>query len=208
GYYANKYDVDMNTCFSRADNRITESILSAFSQTVKGYNSVSLNSQNTNLKNRNAKYALFPIWLLTTVWKDKEYIFAMNGQTGKLAGDLPLDKKAKHLWFWSILLGLGAVSTVLAGLSNYIVIATADDPLFDTVNQTLTTNDLIVWAVISLIGGSVIAYFVTGRMQRKLKTARMKKHASDYIQPGSFLISFSNEKFLGKNVSTSSKKSR
>lgn len=37
-------------------------------------------------------YALLPVWLLSTKWQDKSYVFAMNGQTGKFVGDLPLDK--------------------------------------------------------------------------------------------------------------------
>ena len=30
--------------------------------------------------------------MLSTKWKDKNFLFAMNGQTGKLIGDLPIDK--------------------------------------------------------------------------------------------------------------------
>ena len=38
------------------------------------------------------QYALMPVWMLSTKWKDKNFLFAMNGQTGKLIGDLPIDK--------------------------------------------------------------------------------------------------------------------
>ena len=51
------------------------------------------------------KYALFPVWLLSTQWKGENYLFAMNGQTGKLIGDLPID--AKRLWAY---LGLAFVA--------------------------------------------------------------------------------------------------
>ena len=36
------------------------------------------------------------VWILNTTWKGKKYIFAMNGQTGKIVGDLPADNGA----FW------------------------------------------------------------------------------------------------------------
>ena len=36
-------------------------------------------------------YALLPVWMLHTKWGDEDYLFAMNGQTGKLIGDLPID---------------------------------------------------------------------------------------------------------------------
>ena len=117
GYFANKYDVDMDTCFKRADERIAESTLAAFAQTLKEYNSASVESQNIDLKNRKTRYALFPLWLLTTLWNDKEFVFAMNGQTGKLVGDLPLDKGASRRWFWSILLGVAVVVTACVALS-------------------------------------------------------------------------------------------
>ena len=29
--------------------------------------------------------------MLTTKWRDKHYLFAMNGQTGKMVGELPTD---------------------------------------------------------------------------------------------------------------------
>jgi hypothetical protein len=38
------------------------------------------------------------VWLLTTEWNGKKYTFAMNGQTGKFVGDLPVDKKAYFLY--------------------------------------------------------------------------------------------------------------
>ncbi|MBQ1320488.1 MAG: hypothetical protein IIY53_02435, partial [Solobacterium sp.] len=38
-----------------------------------------------------AQYALYPVWLLNTSWQGQQYTFAMNGQTGKFVGDLPVD---------------------------------------------------------------------------------------------------------------------
>ena len=38
------------------------------------------------------KYALVPVWILTTRYKDQPYTFMMNGQTGKFVGSLPWDK--------------------------------------------------------------------------------------------------------------------
>lgn len=45
-----------------------------------------------------AKYALYPVWLLNTTWNGNKYTFAMNGQTGKFVGDLPVDKGAAARW--------------------------------------------------------------------------------------------------------------
>ena len=94
GYLADKYDVDAETSVGRANERIKKSTEDAFAKTVVGYDSVTPENTNVQLSNGRAKYALYPVWLLNTDWKGKKYTFAMNGQTGKLVGDLPLDKAA------------------------------------------------------------------------------------------------------------------
>ena len=38
------------------------------------------------------KYAMVPVWILTTQFEGKPYTFMMNGQTGKFIGSLPIDK--------------------------------------------------------------------------------------------------------------------
>ena len=40
--------------------------------------------------------------MLHTRWKEKDFLFAMNGQTGKLIGDLPVDKGRVAAWFAGI----------------------------------------------------------------------------------------------------------
>ena len=82
-----------------------------------GYTTVTTESSSIHLKNGKAKYALYPVWLLNTSWKDKQYTFAMNGQTGKFVGDLPLDKAAYHKWLWGL---TGAVSVVAFAISYLI----------------------------------------------------------------------------------------
>ena len=42
---------------------------------------------------------LLPVWMLNIKYKDKIYTFAMNGQTGKLLGNIPIDKKKAVLIF-------------------------------------------------------------------------------------------------------------
>ena len=50
-------------------------------------------------------YALFPTWLLYTTYKNEKFFFAMNGQTAKFTGNLPIDKV--KLIIYSILGGVG-----------------------------------------------------------------------------------------------------
>lgn len=41
---------------------------------------------------RAQRYVLLPSWILTYIYHGKPYVFAVNGQTGKTCGELPLDK--------------------------------------------------------------------------------------------------------------------
>ena len=58
--------------------------------------------QSLNLFDHSAKYALLPVWMLTTRWKGETYMFAMNGQTGRMIGDLPVSKGRAAAWFGGI----------------------------------------------------------------------------------------------------------
>jgi DNA-directed RNA polymerase subunit RPC12/RpoP len=102
GYFADQYDVDAETGITRANERIKASTEEAFRTTVSGYSTVLRESSSVQLKNSSAKYALLPVWLLNTTWRGKKYTFAMNGQTGKMVGDLPADQTALLKWFFSV----------------------------------------------------------------------------------------------------------
>lgn len=108
GYLADKYDVDAAQSVERANERIKNSTADAFAATVNGYASVTPEASNILLHNGRAKYALYPVWLLNTTWKGEKYTFAMNGQTGKLVGDLPLDKSAYKKWLFGLFTGCSA----------------------------------------------------------------------------------------------------
>lgn len=116
GYLADRYDVDSQQSIERANQRIRTSTEEAFAQTVMGYHSVIPVSTNIQLKNGAAKYALYPVWMLNTVWNGQKYTFAINGQTGKLAGDLPLDKAAYRKWLFGLTGVIGAAAFALSYL--------------------------------------------------------------------------------------------
>ena len=94
GYLADKYDVAADDTVSRAVQRAKESVDDTFRKTVTGYESVNKEGDNLRLKNSKAKYALYPVWVLTTSWNGSTYLFGMNGQTGKFVGNLPCDSAA------------------------------------------------------------------------------------------------------------------
>lgn len=112
GYIADKYDVDSNESNGRANERIKKSTLDRLTSTTTDFTSVTTESSSVQLDNGTVKYALYPVWLLTAKWNGDIYNFAMNGQTGKFVGNLPLDKGA--YWRWTGLIALIATVAALA----------------------------------------------------------------------------------------------
>ena len=112
GYLADKYDLDAQGAAPRANERIRASAIQAMESTVRGYSSVQPQSARVCLSGGRVRYGLLPVWILNTRYKDRDYLFAMNGQTGKMVGNLPCDKGA--WWRWFLLVSLAG--TVLAYL--------------------------------------------------------------------------------------------
>lgn len=109
GFLANRYDVAADKCIERANERIKQSTEDAFRSTVKGYATLIKESSSISVAKGSRRYALYPVWLLNTTWEGEQYTFAMNGQTGKFVGNLPVDKKASNKY----LLGFTAVATAV-----------------------------------------------------------------------------------------------
>ena len=96
-----------------ARTRMLNSTAQALHETTHGYSEVNTLHEDINLSKLKAHYALLPVWMLHTRWKDNDFLFAMNGQTGRLIGDLPVDKAKVAAWFAAISLPLMAFLTWL-----------------------------------------------------------------------------------------------
>lgn len=108
GYLADKYDVSIDENTDRANNRCISTTENVFYSDVVGYQTLRKTDSDIHVRNGKVSYALLPVWILNTKWQNKDYMFAMNGQTGKFIGDLPVSRKR----FW----GFCAVLTVLFSL--------------------------------------------------------------------------------------------
>ena len=117
GFFADRYNESATDCKERANERIKNSTQAAVISTVTGYSSIVPEHVSVRMQAGKTLYALLPVWLLTTKWNGQTYTFAMNGQTGKFVGNLPLDKAAYHKWLWGL---TAAVSAGIIGLSYLI----------------------------------------------------------------------------------------
>ena len=116
GFLADKYDVEASEGQERVKKRVSDSMDSLISDTILGYTTVAPMSRQMNVKHGKARYVLLPVWMLHTKYKDKTYVFAMNGQTGKMTGSFPVCPKRTAFWFGGVWAGVTAALTLMLTL--------------------------------------------------------------------------------------------
>ena len=93
-------------------SRLKPAAENAMLDTVWGYNSVSLTSGSVSIDRVASEYVMFPVWMIVPRFKDKEYIFAINGQTGQFTGDIPADWAYARGLFLKLALILSAAAFI------------------------------------------------------------------------------------------------
>lgn len=91
GFFAEKRDVE----FSEIEEEINKKIRNLSSERLKNTineANVSVTDGQINIGGKTSKYNLLPVWVLNYKHKDKNYIYALNAQTGKVYGELPVCK--------------------------------------------------------------------------------------------------------------------
>ena len=91
------------------EERCCRALSNALSETVVGYDQKTVSSQQLRVEKGDVHYAMLPVWMLATKWNDQSFLFAMNGQSGRLVGDLPVDKKK----YWGMFAGITAILAAL-----------------------------------------------------------------------------------------------
>ncbi len=91
GFYAEKRDVEN----SEISSTVSDKIKSFSSEKLLGsieYANARVKDSSINVGELKWSYNLLPVWVLNYKHKDKTYIYALNGQTGKVYGELPVSK--------------------------------------------------------------------------------------------------------------------
>ena len=109
GYITDRYDQDVKDCDPRARSRIEATCTDAMQGTANGYMEIDVAEENSTIEWTDISYALLPVWMLHTKWANEDFLFAMNGQTGKLIGDLPIQTGKVYRRFATIFLPLAVV---------------------------------------------------------------------------------------------------
>lgn len=181
GYVADKYDLDQDQQRPRARQRMSEGAADAFKTTVHGYDTIDVESSEISARASNVNYVLYPVWLMNTDWNGKKFVFAMNGQTGKMVGNLPAD-----------MLKLGAAT---GGIFGGLLVAFM--LLF-----LVAEGDLVSGAILGLIVGGIAAAIFYAHFKSQLKSVEFQHGAHSYYRDGSMNIVHSADVFLYKRVTS------
>lgn len=92
GFYAEQKDEDEEITILRAEKRIEEFMEQSLLKEVTHLTNKKLESHTRELSNQNSEYAMLPVYLINIEYEDKTYLFAINGQTGKVSGETPISK--------------------------------------------------------------------------------------------------------------------
>ena len=116
GFLADKYDVESEAGKERIRTRVHHTLEDLVQSTMIGYATTIPTRKNIHVGHSKVRYVLMPVWILNTRYRDKLYTFAMNGQTGKITGTLPICPKRTALWFAGIAAAVTAITAALMAL--------------------------------------------------------------------------------------------
>lgn len=117
GFLAEKYDVDKDAAFSDASLRTINSTKTEFLNSMVGYASKTVTSSDIKPSINSTEYVLLPVWMVNVKYNNKFYLFAMNGESGKFIGNIPLDKgKAVFITIFTFI-----ISFIICVLISYIL---------------------------------------------------------------------------------------
>lgn len=99
GYYAERYDDSIEDLSERISERFRyyakeerDSFISK-----SRFDSYNIDKDESTSSNYVCNYALFPVWFLNYEFEGIRYKIAVNGQTGKIHGEVPIDDKKRKL---------------------------------------------------------------------------------------------------------------
>lgn len=120
GFFADIPDVSMEECSPRAEVRAADTAVEAMQRQVSGYETCIPVGKDAQLRRGTVRCALLPVWLLSTQWEGKNFLFAMNGQTGRMVSDLPVSRKRYWAWWGGLTAGITAALTVITVFANWL----------------------------------------------------------------------------------------
>ena len=114
GFFAEKRNVEKEEIEQGVVQKIKHFSEEKLERSIEVPN-VTVKDSSINVGNLSWKYNLLPVWVLNYKHNEKSYIYALNGQTGKVYGELPVCRKKLAGLFAGVAAGASLILT-LAGV--------------------------------------------------------------------------------------------
>lgn len=180
GFLADRYDVEAEKCGARMQERCSKTFEEEVEKTVTGYDEKVLRDRAITVKKGAVHYAMMPVWLLATKWNNQSYLFVMNGQSGRLVGDLPMDKGK----FWGTFGGLSVLFLLLMQLVNLVA--------------GMTGSSMLMFCVALPI---LLAFSVVMALKKQLTSVRPQR-ATAYMSGSGLKLSKKEDIFVRTSTKT------
>lgn len=92
GFCADKYDAEKADVLPMIKQRISNGAISALKDDIRGYDAVITKHESVRILKTDWHYMMLPVWFLSYDYRGEKYFYAMNGQTGKCSGHMPISK--------------------------------------------------------------------------------------------------------------------
>ncbi|MEG0108621.1 MAG: TFIIB-type zinc ribbon-containing protein, partial [Lachnospiraceae bacterium] len=93
GFQAEKRDMEQADLQQAMDDEMNKYADIILRESISGYSTVQMEHLELTAEHSSWEYVLLPVWVLTYQKSGKFYYYAMNGQTKKICGELPVDYK-------------------------------------------------------------------------------------------------------------------
>ncbi|MBO4915496.1 MAG: hypothetical protein J5449_09850 [Oscillospiraceae bacterium] len=178
GYLADRFDVTAQQAQPRASERVLSTFRDKMDEAAReGYDTITQKSEAIRISGTKTEYAMLPVWMLSTKFEGKTYSFAMNGQTGQVAGSLPVDKGAYNKEL--------AVGSLVAALILAVLVFLFGGRTFHPVGTA-----------IAAVLGLLIGWLRAGSMKASMSNIAKKRQAKKYLSEQSVRMGASRDLFL------------
>lgn len=90
GFFAERYDISREEVRPGIEDRVRGYADQLVRESFHAYSDTELEREDVHPEPVSWRYTLMPAWILTYLYMGKTYIYAVNGQTGKAHGELPV----------------------------------------------------------------------------------------------------------------------
>ncbi|MDE7199519.1 MAG: hypothetical protein K2O15_11640 [Lachnospiraceae bacterium] len=117
GFLGERYNQPAEELAVRAAGKVKEASENLLQGSIAGYTTMRTYHKNLNLQKKDTCYVLMPVWQYVYRYRDKTYLYHVNGQTGKVVGATPVSKEKVIAYGVSVF----AMVTAICGLAVHVL---------------------------------------------------------------------------------------